>query len=730
MIKIIKNFNDRLSIKYSNGFSLVELLVSVSVFLIFVIALNGTMGTVNTVTKKSTNIERATILSEEGLEAVRNIRDSGNGFSNLPDGTYGLSTSSNIFSLSGSSDISGIFTRVLNITTISGSQKKITSTISWADQVNPINSLASSTYLTDWRAPLNIGLTINKVVAGGVKIASDFLPTILSTTSIDNTQEPPIPININIPIIFSPSTMTLASGTYTFLTSSDPDYTLSLSTSCMGNSIILSNGDAKICTITYTANSIPCVGTPWGTMLDGASNTGYLASSVTYPATCTSEIRTCIAGNLSGTYTNTSCVVTSIAPTVTTTTPVIGITQTTAQGGGNIISNGGATVSVSGLVWGTTLNPTTALSTKTTDGWALGGPWLSNMTSLSCGTIYHVRAYATNTIGTSYGSDVIFSTSTCNVVPTITTPTVTSIGTTTATLGANVTSLGLPASISQRGTCWGITANPTTNCVAEGSTTTGVFTQNRTGFTAGTLYYYRGYAINSTGTAYSADGTFTTIAMCSVASTLIGTPTLYDNAGSVSASVAMPTGVTKDDIMFAYIMHFNATDRLATIPSGWVQIGRHKNGSYNQALYYKVALAGDVGPYVFGLSASSKFAVTISAYRGCFNPLNPIDSSSNIEYVSPNNTTYRAGSVTLSTTNITVLMFPSMYTTAVKTFANPLTQSAGWTEDYDQGATTSSFSRAAYRKFISTIGATGVIDSIGTTGTTIKHAFAVALHPL
>ena len=75
-------------------------------------------------------------------------------------------------------------------------------------------------------------------------------------------------------------------------------------------------------------------------------------------------------------------------------------------------------------------------------------------------------------------------------------------------------------------------------------------------------------------------------------------------------------------------------------------------------------------------------------------------------------------------------MFPSMYTTAVKTFANPLTQSAGWTEDYDQGATTSSFSRAAYRKFISTIGATGVIDSIGTTGTTIKHAFAVALHPL
>jgi hypothetical protein len=75
-------------------------------------------------------------------------------------------------------------------------------------------------------------------------------------------------------------------------------------------------------------------------------------------------------------------------------------------------------------------------------------------------------------------------------------------------------------------------------------------------------------------------------------------------------------------------------------------------------------------------------------------------------------------------------MFPSMYTTTVRAFANPLTQGGGWIEDYDHGANTSDFSRAGYRKFISASGATGVIDSIGTIGTTIKHAFAVALHPL
>jgi len=49
-----------------------------------------------------------------------------------------------------------------------------------------------------------------------------------------------------------------------------------------------------------------------------------------------------------------------------------------------------------------------------------------------------------------------------------------------------------------------------TNCTAEGGTTTGVFTQAVTGLTPSTTYYFRGYAINATGTAYSADGTFTT----------------------------------------------------------------------------------------------------------------------------------------------------------------------------------------------------------------------------
>lgn len=108
------------------------------------------------------------------------------------------------------------------------------------------------------------------------------------------------------------------------------------------------------------------------------------------------------------------------------------------------------------------------------------------------------------------------------VPPTLTSPTATNIGSYTATLGATITSDGGSA-ITAEGTCWGATVNPTTNCTPTGGTTTGIFTQAVAGITAGASLYYRGYATNAAGTAYSPDGTFTTLA-CFLAGTMISTP--------------------------------------------------------------------------------------------------------------------------------------------------------------------------------------------------------------
>jgi len=98
---------------------------------------------------------------------------------------------------------------------------------------------------------------------------------------------------------------------------------------------------------------------------------------------------------------------TATKPTIST-VAVTEITANSATSGGNISNDGGATVSVRGVCWSTNPNPTTD-HLKTTDG-AGPGTFSSALTNLTSGTIYYVRAYATNNMGTSYGNEVSFNT--------------------------------------------------------------------------------------------------------------------------------------------------------------------------------------------------------------------------------------------------------------------------------------------------------------------------------
>ncbi|MBP7829590.1 MAG: fibronectin type III domain-containing protein [Kiritimatiellae bacterium] len=131
-----------------------------------------------------------------------------------------------------------------------------------------------------------------------------------------------------------------------------------------------------------------------------------------------------------------------------------------------------------------------------------------SVTGLAQGTVYYYRLRAQNSGGTSTNSDAIMLTT--FALPTLTTPSVSSIGPTGATLGATVSGDG-GAALTARGTVWGTDASPAGNALAEGGTATGVYSHARTGMTPGTLIYYRGYAINSVGTNYSEDGNFWTV---------------------------------------------------------------------------------------------------------------------------------------------------------------------------------------------------------------------------
>ena len=196
-----------------------------------------------------------------------------------------------------------------------------------------------------------------------------------------------------------------------------------------------------------------------------------------------------------------------IVPTVTTAL-VSEVTSNSFTAGGDVTSEGGAAVTARGVAYGTTASPTIA-GTTTSSGTGTGA-FSSQLSGLTGGTQYYVRAYATNAVGTAYGAQVTFTTAVNQ--PTVTTAAVTGISATGATTGGNVTSDGGGA-VTARGVAYGTTASPTiAGTTTNNGTGTGAFSSQLSGLTATTQYYVRAYATNTAGTAYGAQVNFTTSA--------------------------------------------------------------------------------------------------------------------------------------------------------------------------------------------------------------------------
>ncbi len=239
-------------------------------------------------------------------------------------------------------------------------------------------------------------------------------------------------------------------------------------------------------------------------------------------------------------------------------------------------------------------------------------------------TITHSTSFTLNVTCAS-GSTWNGTSCVANAVPTVTTPTATTITTTSALLGANVTSLGSPAVISARGTCWGTTTSPTTNCVPEGGTVTGTYSQSRTGMTPGTLYYYRGYATNSAGTGYSPTATFTTTALptgtltplnptCTIASganscaqTLTWTTTNPIGTSQVTSPSGTPSPITSNNGSQSFSAPYN--------PSG-VNFYLYNNGTI-------LAQTNVSTVCVSGTAWSGSACTAGGTMAGTLTPLNP-----------------------------------------------------------------------------------------------------------
>lgn len=103
-----------------------------------------------------------------------------------------------------------------------------------------------------------------------------------------------------------------------------------------------------------------------------------------------------------------SCKEVMSSPPILTTSTLSDIAITTALGGGTITSNGSSEVTQRGVCWNSNTTPTIA-DNKTIDGSGKGN-FISNITGLKPNTEYHLRAYATNSVGTGYGHEVVLVT--------------------------------------------------------------------------------------------------------------------------------------------------------------------------------------------------------------------------------------------------------------------------------------------------------------------------------
>ena len=209
------------------------------------------------------------------------------------------------------------------------------------------------------------------------------------------------------------------------------------------------------------------------------------------------------------------------APTLTT-DAASSVATSTVTLNGSITATGGADATESGFVYGTDSALSTVIATSTLGGQTGTASFTEDLTSLTPGTAYYFRAYATNSAGTGYGSIETFSTDAV-VVPTVSASSATSITTTSATLNGSIDDTG-GDSATARGFEWGTDTSYGTIVSSSGSYGTGAFTTDLTSLTCNNSYHFRSFATNSAGTASSTDVSFSTSA-CPVSSTPAPVPT-------------------------------------------------------------------------------------------------------------------------------------------------------------------------------------------------------------
>ncbi len=213
---------------------------------------------------------------------------------------------------------------------------------------------------------------------------------------------------------------------------------------------------------------------------------------------------------------------------VVTTTAPTSITAGGAQTGGTITSSGNSPISQSGICWALHNTPTVGDSVVNSNVTSTGA-FSITLNNFNANTVYYIRAFVINGVGTAYGA--VDSFTTAAGVPTLSTTAISNNEALTAQSGGGITNNG-GAPVTASGICWSTSANPTiAGSKTVGTVATGSFSDTLTNLSLGATYYVRSYATNSYGTGYGNQVTFTVSA----------TGTITDIDGNVYGTITIGT---------------------------------------------------------------------------------------------------------------------------------------------------------------------------------------------
>ena len=220
-----------------------------------------------------------------------------------------------------------------------------------------------------------------------------------------------------------------------------------------------------------------------------------------------------------------------------------------------VTDDGGSSVSARGFCYNTTGNP--SLVDNFTQNGTDTGSFSATLIGLSASTVYHVRAYATNSIGTAYSAAVQFTTLT-PINPSASTDSIGRIQQLSAVAYGRVLSLGaLP--LSARGFCFNTIGNPdlSSSFTSQNISAVGNYLDTLQGLLPNTTYYYRAYATNAAGTGYGHELQFNTLPISLPTTSTDSVNSISPNSANVFASIQHNGGDSIVSKGFCYSLNGN-----------------------------------------------------------------------------------------------------------------------------------------------------------------------------